>query len=94
MSSKIGNGGSHVDKCGGRSWRRSDSKRQSRYGGVVGSGCKADRWGWNWRRSLNECGCKRRGRIAGAGAEIGAGAVTLAGEIHGAAPRSSPPGIP
>jgi hypothetical protein len=65
MASKIGNGGAHVDKCGVRSWRRSDSKRQSRDGGGSGSGCKADGWGWDRRRSLNESGCKRWGRKLG-----------------------------
>jgi hypothetical protein len=63
MPSNIGNSEAHVDKCGVRNWRRSDSKRQSRYGG--GSECKAEGWGWDWRRSLNESGCKRRGRKLG-----------------------------
>jgi hypothetical protein len=65
MPSKIGNAGAHVDKCGVRSWRRSDSKRQSRYENGGGSGCKADGWGWDWRRSLNESGYNRRGRKLG-----------------------------
>ena len=65
MSSKTGNDVAYVDKCGIRSWRRSDSKRQSSYRGGGGSGCRPDGWGWNWRRSLNASGCNRWSRKPG-----------------------------
>jgi hypothetical protein len=68
MPSNTGNGWAHVYECEVRSWRRSDSKRQSRRrrcGGGGRNGLKADGWGWDWRRSVNGSGSKRRARELG-----------------------------